>query len=97
MDTAGLSLRDGSDLCGLDSRELWLRYLALGGSAALSTFNAYLAADYEPNAREHDVIAQVLNEAFLDLGIDAFPVATVRVPTERMAAIAARLTDQTAD
>jgi hypothetical protein len=86
---AGLSLRDGFDLCGVDAHEMWLRYVALGGTISQVDLVPFLTTDAEPNGREHDTIAQALNEAFLDQDIGTFPVATLFPTTRRSATIVA--------
>jgi hypothetical protein len=72
--SAGLSLRDGLDLSGLTHLELWLRYVGIGGTAPSSELAEQImqggAADTGLDAYEHNLIAQALNEHFLDLGQD---------------------------
>lgn len=65
---------DGMELAGVDLEELWWRYVALGGSGdrywlALCVLDGSLCDEWE-----HDLIAQALNEAFIDAGQDTFPV-----------------------
>jgi hypothetical protein len=71
---SGMSVQDAFDLLGADPYELWTRYLALGGSLSAPDFETVLrdrAVSIGPG--EHSVIAQTLNEAFLDQGMDQFP------------------------
>lgn len=46
--------------------ELWLAYFALGGLASRDAVGAYL--DGGGGAMDSDVLAQAVNERFLDLG-----------------------------
>ena len=69
-----LSLQDGFDLAGIDIRELWWRYAALGGQAGPSLLGRRITAAEPVSESEHNLIAQALNEHFADWGIDTFPV-----------------------
>lgn len=73
-DSVGFSLRDGLDLVGMGVSELWTRYLGLGGRADEVGFAAMLSTGGKVSAHEYDVVAQALNEAFLDNGCSSFPV-----------------------
>ena len=73
--TSGFSLAEGADLARVHPDELWLGYLALGGAATLDEFRREIGARGELPRREHNLIAQALNEWFLDHSIDTFPVA----------------------
>jgi hypothetical protein len=73
--TAGISLADGFDLAGLDISEIWVRYMSLGGTAAQPRLLAEVAGTVAISDLEHDLIAQALNEVFLDRSVDVFPVS----------------------
>jgi hypothetical protein len=47
---------------------LWLRYFELGGMGTALELEAYLYGALQPSAAEHDVLAQALNERFVQLG-----------------------------
>jgi hypothetical protein len=47
---------------------LWLRYFELGGMGTAIELEAYLYGALRPSAAEYDVIAQALNERFVQLG-----------------------------
>jgi hypothetical protein len=68
MTESGFSLRDGMDLVGLGWQELWLRYSALGGDADEQQIRDHVLGEGCTDAHEHNVIAQAINEAFLDRG-----------------------------
>jgi hypothetical protein len=62
------------DLAGLDIRELWRRYIAIGGDGTEAELLRNLRPGAELDDHEHNVIAQAINESFLDRG-DDHPVA----------------------
>lgn len=69
------SLRDGQELAGIGLDELWCRYVSVGGTLGAAAVARCLALDVDQcDPHEHDLIAQALNETFLDLDIDTFPV-----------------------
>ena len=59
---------------GLSHAELWLRYFELGGMSTGFELEAYLYGFLVPSAHDHDVIAQALNERFVELGAE-YPVS----------------------
>lgn len=67
---AGLELRAGMAQSGMTYSELWLRQVAVGGVADELELEAYLLGLLTPDAYTHDVIAQAINEYFLDHGLD---------------------------
>ena len=75
----GFSLSDGWDLSGLPLAELWLRYLAMGGTASPTLVAAYTRGQLHPDAYQHNMIAQAINEHFSDLGED-HPVSYQDIP-----------------
>ena len=82
---AGLSLRDGLDLSGLTHSQLWLLYVGIGGSASANELAELIAHDDDVettlDVHDHNVIAQALNEHFLDLDQD-HPVGYREVPAD---------------
>lgn len=63
---ANLSLFDGLQRSGLSPAELWIRYYAVGGDAAELEVEAYALNLLIPDDYQHNLIAQALNEYFLD-------------------------------
>jgi len=61
-------------LAKLTVGELWLKYFALGGSAGRFEIEAYLSSAHLLPPLERDLVAQAVNEHFMDLSVD------VRVP-----------------
>lgn len=84
--TTRFGLRDGMDLAGIEPGELWWHYSAIGGAGS----EAWLAGAVHGTAPcpddEHDLIAQALNEAFLDRGVSTFPVGYARADSQRSTA-----------
>lgn len=76
---AGFSLSDGWDLSGLTLTELWLRYLAIGGTATPAQVAAYARGQSRPDSHQHNMIAQAINEHFTDHGED-HPVSYQDIP-----------------
>jgi hypothetical protein len=52
----------------LTRSELWLRYFELGGMSTAFQLEAFLYGALQPSSHDHDVIAQALNERFVELG-----------------------------
>ena len=67
---SGISLTVGLALTDLDRKDLWGRYLGLGGENSYPELLAYLAGTAQWSAHEHDVAAQALNEYFVERGMD---------------------------
>ena len=55
---------------GLDIGDLWLSYFGLGGAAKPDEVQAYLRGAITFSTREHDVLAQAINDHSIDLGLD---------------------------
>ncbi|HEX2178854.1 MAG TPA: hypothetical protein VHL54_04935 [Actinomycetota bacterium] len=55
---------------GLTMDELWLRYFELTGEASILELEAYLQGALVPSSLQFDMIAQALNERFMELGMD---------------------------
>jgi hypothetical protein len=67
---SGMSLRDGLDLAGMTVEQLWLRLLGLGGDCGQLEIEAYVLNLLSPDPYVHNLIAQALNEHFMDMGED---------------------------
>ena len=72
-------LSDGWDLSGLTLTELWLRYLAVGGTANPALVAAYARDQLRPDSYQHNLIAQAINEYFTDQRED-HPVSYRDIP-----------------
>jgi hypothetical protein len=53
---------------GLSHGDLWLRYFELGGMSSAMELEAFLYGVLRPSAHDREVIAQALNECFVELG-----------------------------
>jgi hypothetical protein len=69
-----ITLAAGQRQLALTDTELWIRYLALGGSGTIGHLTDHVRADTCPDSDEHKVIAQTLNDTFVERGHD-HPVA----------------------
>ena len=65
---ASLPLGHAFDLCGMTLQQLYWASVALGGSLPPPALAAALSGDGRVDARAHDVLAQALNEALMDVG-----------------------------
>jgi hypothetical protein len=74
-DPIGFALQDGLDLAGVELDEFWWRYSAVGGTADQRLLADRIAGRAPCERSEYNLIAQVLNECFVDRGMDMFPVA----------------------
>jgi hypothetical protein len=76
---AAFSLSDGWELSGLSLAELWLAYVGVGGTASRAQVAAYTRGLDHPDSHEHNLIAQAINEHFIDGGAD-HPVSYQDIP-----------------
>jgi hypothetical protein len=67
---AGSTLAVGLALTDLDIRDLWIRYIALGGSHNRNQLGDYLHGISEWSVAEHDIAAHAINEYTSDHGQD---------------------------
>lgn len=57
-------------MLGLTLAELWLDYVGLGGSLPHSEIRAFMGGRRSISDYNHDLLAQALNEHFLESGSD---------------------------
>lgn len=74
---SGLSLYDGMQLSGMDFHQLWLRHITVGGTRNELEVEAYTRGLLAPDPLEHNILAQAINEHFLERGQD-HPVAYIQ-------------------
>lgn len=65
---SGMSLQDGMRLSGMSYSELWLRHISVSGTIGELELEAYVLGLLVPDDYQHNLIAQALNEYFLELG-----------------------------
>ena len=53
---------------GLSQADLWLRYCEVGGMSTALEVEAFVFGTLVPSAHEHDLLAQALNDRFVELG-----------------------------
>jgi len=76
---SAFSLSDGWDLSRLPLADLWLRYLALGGTVNRAQVAAYTRGRVPPDSYQHNLIAQAINECLTEQGVD-HPVSYQGIP-----------------
>ena len=69
-----LTLAAGLHQSGMTFEQAWLHHFSIGGDLAQLEFEAYVLGVLTPDPYCHDLIAQALNEHFIDHGGD-HPVA----------------------
>jgi hypothetical protein len=55
---------------GLSALALWVGYFEVGGNGTLADIEGWLAGSSEPSDRDHDFLAQALNDQFTERGLD---------------------------
>lgn len=66
--SSGLSLFEGMCRSGMTYQELWLRQVSVGGIAGDLEVEAYVLGLLAPDRHQHDVLAQAINEYFIERG-----------------------------
>ena len=69
-----LSLYEGVQVARMTPIDLWVQYYALGGNADEYEVEAYALGLLLPDTYQYNVIAQAINEVFIDRGAN-HPVA----------------------
>lgn len=69
-----LSLYEGAEYARMTPSDLWVRYYALGGNAGEYEVEAYTLGLLLADNYQYNVIAQAINEVFIDRGAN-HPVA----------------------
>ena len=60
------TLQAGREMLGLSLGEVWIAYMRLGGNLPPYAINAYLQGGPEISDHDYNILAQALNEHFLD-------------------------------
>lgn len=68
MARSGLTLNQGFELSGMSFGQLWLRCIAMGDAVSELELEAYVLGLLVPDHHQHDVIAQAINEHFIERG-----------------------------
>jgi hypothetical protein len=77
----GLTLSDGYDLSGMTLQQAWIRYITVGGTDSPAQLERQIRGAAGTSDHQHDVIAQALNEHFIELGQN-HPIGYSRTQTE---------------
>ena len=78
---AAADLDRGRREAQLSMDDLWWAYFALGGNATPTEVRAILTGDSRPGRLDHDMLAQAINDRFVDMGGD-HPVAYAPRPSD---------------
>lgn len=73
----GLSLYDGMRRAGMSFEDVWLAQMSVGGEADAMAVEAYVLGLLSADRHQHNLIAQGINEHFIDRG-GYHPVAYIR-------------------
>lgn len=65
-----VGLFEGMTRSGLSYDDLWLRHIAVSGTTGKLELEAYVLGLLVPDAHQHNLIAQAINEYFMDIGDD---------------------------
>jgi hypothetical protein len=65
-----VEVTDGWRRLGLTSMALWIGYFEVGGNGSLAEVEEWLAGSTNPSDRDHDYMAQALNDQFTERGLD---------------------------
>jgi hypothetical protein len=77
-----LALRQGLGESGLSMRQLYLAYLALGGTGTAVEVAAFIDGTPILDVRDFNILAQAINERFIELGTDQrVPYTETEPPT----------------
>jgi hypothetical protein len=60
----------GRRLLGMSTLALWVGYFGVGGNGSLADVEGWLAGAELPSDRDHDYLAQALNDVFTERGLD---------------------------
>ncbi len=66
----GLGLEAGRKQLGMGLRHLWIAYFAVGGNSTPEQVRRWMSGADEPSGRDHNYLAQVLNDEFVERGQD---------------------------
>jgi hypothetical protein len=64
----GLGLAAGREQLGMGLRRLWIAYFGVGGNGTPEQVERWMSGADEPSGRDHNFLAQVLNDEFVERG-----------------------------
>ena len=62
-------LQASCEALGLSCEQLWIAYFGIGGNHPPNDLESWLAGTARPSAFEYDLVAQAINERFVDHGL----------------------------
>ena len=69
MPTSPSAVLDAARIqAGMAAADVWLAYFALGGNETFQGVRAILEGSHVPSQPDYDLLAQALNERFMDRG-----------------------------
>ena len=63
-------IADGRLRLGMSTMALWIGYFEVGGNGTVADVQQWLAGERAPSDRDHDFLAQALNDNFVEQGLD---------------------------
>ncbi len=63
-------IADGRRRLGMSTMALWIGYFEVGGNGTVADVQQWLAGERVPSDRDHDFLAQALNDHFVERGLD---------------------------
>jgi hypothetical protein len=64
------TIEAGRQRLGMSLHQLWVGYFAVGGNAPLAQVDEWLSGASSPSPGDHDLLAQALNDEFLERGLN---------------------------
>ncbi len=81
LDPSGgtLDITEGLERLDLSAHDVWVGYFAIGGNGSLGDVERWVSSGSDVPTREHNLLAQALNDLFTVRGLD-HPVAYLEWP-----------------
>ncbi len=61
---------DGRQQLGMTAYQLWIGYFSVGGNCSMADLDDWLSGAAALPDREHNLLAQALNDEFTDIGLN---------------------------
>ena len=74
-----MDIAEGLERLGLSAHDVWMGYFAIGGNGSLGDVERWTSSGRDVPPREHNFLAQALNDRFTVRGLD-HPVAYMEWP-----------------
>ncbi len=63
-------IESGRRHLGMSTRDVWIGYFAVGGNGSQADVRGWLSSAVGLPAREHDMLAQAVNDRFTEIGLN---------------------------